>query len=332
MLLQDIEIPTREPLNRRLVISLLLSLLLHSLLIAVLQTPPNPGAVKPIEVTLVSTKKNKPQIVSPSALPESEPLETARVSDKNTRTDVESIRRGDMPQTPSPSIATQAKPATEAQQPKNQMDAAAQPEKPKSSPQLKLRDEKLLSQFGQLPVEQPAKEPEPRKISDAQRASKFSQAQPFQRSDLSIFRQGTPDFLPDIQDGDLTLLNAKADRHAIFVRRVALQVFGSLRSLSWQELSRSQIGLLQNHSVVEAIMSPTGKLLSVTIKGISGSAAFDTIVEKAAKDGTWDQNPPKTAQAADGNIHFIFYSKTWSRTAGDTMREQRWIMLGTGLL
>lgn len=330
MLLHDAEIPTREPLNRRLLISLLLSLLLHSALIAFLQVQPSPPASRPIEVTLLPAKKNKIQIVSPSDLPESEPLETTRLSDKNTRAKVETIRRGDTPQLPSPKVATQPKPATTPAEVKR--DPAPEVEKQLKAPQLKLRDDKLLSQFAQLPVEKPAKEPEPRKISDAQRASKFSQAQPFQRSDLSIFRQGTPDFLPDIQDGDLTLLNAKADRHAIFVRRVALQVFGSLRSLSWQELSRAQIGLLQNHSVVEAVMDPAGKLLSVTLKGISGSAAFDAIVEKAANDGTWDQNPPKTAQAADGNIHFIFYSKTWSRTAGDTMREQRWIMLGTGLL
>ena len=41
---------------------------------------------------------------------------------------------------------------------------------------------------------------------------------------------GSTDYLPNLPDGDITLLNTKADHFAVFVRRVAARVFAALRS------------------------------------------------------------------------------------------------------
>jgi hypothetical protein len=40
-------------------------------------------------------------------------------------------------------------------------------------------------------------------------------------------QRGTPDYLPDVKQGNFTLLNTKADRFAPFVRRVGMRVFQS---------------------------------------------------------------------------------------------------------
>ncbi len=171
--------------------------------------------------------------------------------------------------------------------------------------------------------------------SDRERERMLREYRPFRsRSAESFFKQrsGSSDYLPDIQDGDLTLLNAKADRHAVFVRRVALQVFGALRRESWAELSSQSIRRLRDYTTIRAVMSPEGRLLEVVFEGGSGVGEFDNLVKKAAQIGAWDKNPPSSAKHADGNIHFIFKARTWSRHIGEARREQRWLLLSTGLL
>jgi TonB family protein len=184
-------------------------------------------------------------------------------------------------------------------------------------------------------------------LSDDERAVKLEEYRPFQPSASgsmysdrggapsglgALGRGGVPDYLPDIPDGEITLLNAKADRHAVFVRRVALQVFGALRKLNWAEVAHSEARRLRGFVTVHATMSGEGKLLDATIEQTSGTSVFDRVVLEAASRGSWDQNPPGGARGADGNIHFIFKSRTWARLGGDGQREQRWLLLATGLL
>jgi hypothetical protein len=160
-------------------------------------------------------------------------------------------------------------------------------------------------------------------------------ARPFERlkaQNQSLGAAGIPDYLPDIPDGDITLLNAKADRFAIFVRRVALQVFGAIRQKNWQEIPINEIHRLRHFSTIHAVMNTKGELISVEIAQSSGSRPFDIVVNDSAKKGTWDQNPPKGAEAEDGNIHFIFKARSWARGANQGIGEQRWLLLGTGLL
>ncbi len=175
----------------------------------------------------------------------------------------------------------------------------------------------------------------PVKALSQRRIQALSKAPPFAR--VSINRQtfsnpGIQDFLPEIPDGDITLLNSKADRFAVFVRRVALQVFGTIRQTNWQDLPFSEIIKLRHFATIHVTMSPEGKLISSKIAKSSGSKAFDLVIKKSAKKGAWDQNPPSGATASDGNIHFVFQSRVWARGAVEGVREQRWILLGTGLL
>jgi TonB family protein len=212
----------------------------------------------------------------------------------------------------------------------------------KHPPKLKLDSSSLFAKLEQdkfaavkkQPAKQEASPEKNEKVSDRVRETKLRSAVPFQRLSQpgGLSRYGSSAHLPNIPDGQLTLLNAKADRHAVFVRRVALQVFGKLKQLGWTNLSGGEINRIHGFAVVEAIMSPQGKLLGATVQDSSGLRKFDSTMLEAGEHGTWDQNPPESAKAADGNIHFIFKAKSWSVRYGDTGREKRWLLMATGLL
>jgi hypothetical protein len=158
----------------------------------------------------------------------------------------------------------------------------------------------------------------------------LSEYRPFTRNATQA-RIGSPDLLPNVRDGEITLLNAKADVYAVFVRRVALKVFTELRHKSWSDLSYQMARSTSKFSTVRATMSPEGKLLRVQLIDSSGNSQFDQLLNQSATSGTWDQNPPIGARAADGQIHFIFKSKTWAERYGDRSIERRWLLLATGL-
>lgn len=146
---------------------------------------------------------------------------------------------------------------------------------------------------------------------------------------------GSTDYLPNLPDGDITLLNTKANKFAVFVRRVATQVFSELRRAGWETLSGADIASMGGYSTVRAVLSREGKLLTAQLESSSGSFRFDDVVTAAAKKGARDPNPPPDALAADGNFHFIFKAKSWVRGAGDRRQgsylERRWLLLATGL-
>ncbi len=212
----------------------------------------------------------------------------------------------------------------------------------KTTPKLKLDSSSLFAKLEQNKLSAKEKQPSPQKtnpeknekVTDRIREAKLLSAVPFQRLSQpgGLSRYGSSAHLPNIPDGQITLLNAKADRHAVFVRRVALQVFGKLKQLGWTNLSGGEINRIHGFAVVEAIMSPQGKLLGATVQDSSGLRKFDSTMLEAGEHGTWDQNPPESAKAADGNIHFIFKAKSWSIRYGDTGREKRWLLMATGLL
>lgn len=146
-------------------------------------------------------------------------------------------------------------------------------------------------------------------------------------------RDGSADLLPQIPDGEMTMLNAKAERFAVFVRRVAQQVFGLLRVSNWSQLSSSEIRQIGEYTKIHAVMSPEGKFIKLWLENSSGSVRFDKVVTGSIERGLDDQNPPPSARSEDGNYHFVFISKTWTRPAmTERAGEQRWILLGTGLL
>ncbi|MCB0323560.1 MAG: energy transducer TonB [Bdellovibrionales bacterium] len=314
-------------------------------------------------------RRDSRQLVSPSDAPEQAPLvETPLRSDKDSRAERQTLKKGmpdagptSAPNPVQPPVAVPPQPSprpksTAATQPKPQDSAAAPPKegsvKPTESDRtLRLSGTDLLKTL-EPSTESAAKErlnstdrlqavargetpPGPQPRTDSERVAALERYQPFRKESLAALfagKAGSPDLLPTVQDGEVTMLNAKAERHAVFVRRVALQVFGALRQLSWSEVPFEQIRSARGFVTVHAVMSSKGKLIRVELRDSSGSTIFDNVLVQAANRGVWDQNPPPTAQTADGTIRFVFMARSWSRFVGDARQEQRWLLLSTGLL
>lgn len=309
----------------------LISILLHIIILSMLEVFKKDSFLLPeqsINVKLLNPTKpeenretKNQQIVSTEKQLEELPKnETNLKSEFNNRVEKESIKKGDpLAKVATPIIAKQKSP--ENKQNIKQRNA--------TSANLKLSDDKITASLTEKT--NPANE---KTTDDNLRENKFETLQPFSKSSIpNIYSKfGSADYLPEIPDGDLTLLNTKADHFAVFVKRVGLQVFGALRKLSWQELPKFEIVKIKEFSEVEAILDTKGKLLELRMRGQSGSTNFDQILKDAGKLGAWDQNPPAGALAYDGKIHFVFKSKTWSRFSQNGIGEQRWLLLGVGLL
>ncbi|MCC6954738.1 MAG: hypothetical protein IT290_11535 [Deltaproteobacteria bacterium] len=340
---------------------LLLSLVLH-LAFAVTITPPArrralpPSAESFIELVPPPTTEQPKQIVAPSDKASEPNPEAPRLSERDSRTEVETIRRGFGEPPPQPESQAKSKavrqprekspPARTPKQredPKPKRDSREEPAverqltRTSSAPQLRLSDSAIArtlrdsSSTGQAMRSAESARPPLTRPVDPARGAKLQQYRPFSGRQFSV-TPGVPDVLPNVQDGEVTLLNAKADKFAVFVRRVALQVFGTLRQNNWAGLSYGEVRRLADLTTVEAVLTAQGKLVEVKLLSSSGSVTFDRIVQRSAEVGSWDQNPPPGAVAEDGKIHFIFKSRTWARRGGEGIPEQRWLLLGTGLL
>ena len=352
---------TPRKTSTRLPIALLLSALFHLIILSLYVDVSHSKEIQPLEVELLAPQPKHPkeQIVSPSqSTPTKLRVDTPLRAEQNSKVEKQQIRRGlDGGQpapmaksvTPSPAVPPQPK-----QQPKSQpkqeakvdkkpvSKAQEEPEPRKRKPKtakLRLSQDTLAKRLAGIPIatnDQPkekTRQDQAPKKNDAEREAEVRQYRPFRYAKRSQRpgQPGVPDHLPTIQDGEVTLLNTKADKYAVFVRRVALQVFGALRQYNWSGLSARDIRRIQQFATVHAILSPDGSLKKVYLGGSSGAQDFDSVVVRAARSGAWDQNPPKGAQTPDGTIHFIFQARTWSRVRGDGAGEQRWLLLATGL-
>jgi hypothetical protein len=341
-------------------IGLGISLLIHVIVFwIVFNTKPLPPPLPTtIEVTIepASLPAPKRQIVSPSVPSLKPPENTDKISDVDSRTDVEKIRRGDpggapgkpeqqtQPSKPQeqrkPSVARPEPPQKVA--PKQEQPRSDNPPIKQSEPQpkrelhlsdLKLDNATLASKFGNKP-QNLGKTQSPSATSSAP-----SEYQAFSRPPGSgaafVGTGGINDHLPNLPDGDITLLNAKANQYAGFVRRVAVQVFTQLRTQGWERISAQQLHQLGDFTTIEAVLTPDGKFIRATIIGRSGSEAFDGVVNTSVSQGAKDPNPPDGARAKDGLIHFIFRARSWSQMGvnrrSGAPTENRWLLLATGL-
>jgi len=142
---------------------------------------------------------------------------------------------------------------------------------------------------------------------------------------------GTFDYLPDIREGDITLLNTKADVFAPFVRRVAVRVFQNMLIALKRDLTYSNIST-QEAVEAQAIMSPAGDMIGFSIgkRSTRVSLSLDRRLQQACTVGFFDRNPPPGARAKDGNIYFVFEA---GFEAQPTPQGLAWyVRLGTGLL
>jgi len=120
---------------------------------------------------------------------------------------------------------------------------------------------------------------------------------------------GTMDYLPDVDDGEDTALNAKKWRFASFFNRVKKQV-----QEQWHPAEvyrrRDPTGAIYGHinrlTIVQVKLKPDGFLSKVFLQQPSGLDFLDDEALEAFKMAQPFPNPPKQLVEADGLIHFSF--------------------------
>lgn len=274
-------------------------------------------------------------IVSPSQVHESLIIpKTNKLSDKTTMVEKEIIKRGNDSPVPQP-LATPKKSKPEKVQKKeleNKPLNKTQQSPPKQNTVKDSQADKGIKDFflnDTSRIMEHSSSDAPSHGSVNQGSNDTPEASN-ERIQQFLGEAGNSDYLPNIADGEITMLNAKADRFAVFVRRVALQVFSSLRTSDWTDHPVFQQNVNTNEVLIRAIMDEKGKFISATIIQGSNHRSFDEIVLRSVRKGTWDKNPPPAAKTDQGNIHFLFKSKAWVRHQGG-MQTRKFILLGTGL-
>lgn len=119
---------------------------------------------------------------------------------------------------------------------------------------------------------------------------------------------GTADFLPGIREGNITLLNTKAERFAPFVRRVAARVFQHLDIRLRQTARAGTASAGREYAVVEAIMDRRGQLVRARVVERQSTSTFGAdrvLLSVTTPETFFDANPPAGAEASDGYIHFL---------------------------
>jgi hypothetical protein len=141
---------------------------------------------------------------------------------------------------------------------------------------------------------------------------------------------GTLDYLPDVREGDITLLNTKAEMFAPFVRRVALRVFQNFWISLKKDLTSAPLSA-EEQIQAEAVMDPRGEMIAFTITSRSSRITLgsDRRLQQACNVGFFDRNPPPGARGEDGNIHFLF--ATAIQAAGTAQGAAFWVQLAAGL-
>jgi hypothetical protein len=295
----------------------------------------------------------KKQIVSPSDSPEQKPDQARLFSDRDSRAIEETIKHGEPapPAKPPQEIAKpqSAKAAADDQAAtKSKGDAhgaklgsALAESNPKSSlPSTQTAPPVGLGDLFVRPSEL-ARDPALLK-GDSGDAEKTAEGG---KRDLALLnrpdlwadpgRRGAPDYLPNVREGNLTMLNAKADRFAPFVRRVGLRVFQGFSMEFKSQIISGAVPAGKDNVQVEAVMSRDGKRMDVYLRQHNGDLSADRVLLGNLNDKIFfDENPPAEAVAADGRIHFVFALDavvSYGDRSGGRQRGAQWVM-GAGLL
>jgi hypothetical protein len=275
------------------------------------------------------------QIVSPPESPEAVPDNPRFLSDRDSRADQETVKRGEPapPAEPPRELARPARPKVDSPAPQAVAPKRpAEPSGPRASdlPGLESLFASPSELLGDPRIAKGSKAPAPAPSDDSPQTA--SLPRPELWSDPG--ERGTPDYLPDVRQGKFTLLNTKADLFAPFVRRVGLRVF---QTFSMDFKRRILSGNVPQGEELEAVMSRDGRRLDVFLRKRSGNLATDRVLLATLSDHIFfDENPPAKAVAADGRIHFIFAldAAVWyGREEGSGLARPgaQWIF-GAGLL
>lgn len=276
------------------------SLLAHGLALSLFITTEKPPVIFDTEIVFEVVEPKR--IVSPSENRETPKVPTKNISDHDSKAEKETIKRGETREASQESTQRVTAPRKSVAEKASKREPVISDGPTREIASLKLSQDKLL-----------------KTLSTERKPSLTS---------------GVQDFMPSIRDGDITMLNAKADKFATFVRRVAEQVFAQIKSGGFLGLSIAELQKIDTPVRFKAILSPQGELLRVEPIFSSKVNSFDEIVKKAVTRGARDPNPPSAALAADGNFHFIFQSeaKGWiEESPRGGISERRWLLLSTGL-
>ena len=274
------------------------------------------------------------QIVQPPDAGKNEvPPDTRFKSDQDTRVEKEQVKRGEpKPGESKPEVKPAAKPAP----PKPPAPPQPQPARnapPGREPQPRVAKlpslDRLLPNavrlaqegYGQPPeVVQDASEQRPQRQLTAGKDGLFIPTGPV----------GTLDYLPDVREGDITLLNTKAEVFAPFVRRVAVRVFQNFWISLKKDLTSAPL-TAEEQIEAEAVMDARGEMIGFTITSRSSRIALgsDRRLQQACNVGFFDRNPPPGARWDDGNIHFLF--ATAIQSASSQQGAAFWVQLAAGL-
>jgi hypothetical protein len=311
-----------------------------------------PAPPAPAEET-ASRPKN--QIVSPPDSPEEKPDKARLFSDRDSKALEEMVKRGE-PAPPAKPPKDRPKPdngkqgatdkqiATKAKgdaQGADRGTALAQPDTKPAQPSTHTAPLVGLSDLFVKPSEL-ARDPALRKgqsgdddkTTEGGKKDLASLNRPELWADPG--QRGTPDYLPDVRQGNFTLLNTKADRFAPFVRRVGLRVFQSFSMEFKQQIYAGNVPQGRDNVEIEAVMSPDGRRLEVYLKQRSGNLSSDRMLLGTLNDNVFfDQNPPAKAVAEDGRIHFVFAldARVWfGHDENGRMQPGAHWVFGAGLL
>ena len=327
----------RRPLRRPLLLALLLSVALHALGL-VLVRPPDGQAVtpaaEPIEVALLRPEQLQPaepsrpqqMVAPPDTINERKPDQARFESDRDNTVLQETVRPG-VPNPgpaapPRKAVAPPPQPPAAVAERSEGTDAAGSGHEqahrgrdhaPALEDLFASTDELVQSQRSdreRLQREQATEQP-----GTGRRRVALAVPPVVPEWTLPGTR-GTLDYLPDIQRGDVTLLNTKASVFAPFVRRVGERVFQHLiirqRSLQLQQILNAR-GPVQ----MRVLLDSRGKLKSLSAEDHSGSASMDDTLVDALNTGAFDNNPPPTAANADGNYEFVFQAQLRTFAPGE---------------
>ncbi|MGH7856651.1 MAG: hypothetical protein ACREQY_04915, partial [Candidatus Binatia bacterium] len=162
----------------------------------------------------------KTQIVSPSDGPEAIPDDPRFLSERNSRAEEEMVKRGE----PAPAAEPPRELARREEAPSGP--AGRERPAPREEAQTEARELPGLESLFAKPsdvVDDPTIGAGRGKGRAGDERDYAAVARPELWADPG--ERGTPDYLPDVRQGKFTLLNAKADLFAPFVRRVGLRVF-----------------------------------------------------------------------------------------------------------
>lgn len=252
------------------------------------------------------------QIVAPPDAGEERAPEQARLlSDRDNRVQEETVRRAEQyreksaadvpPAQRRPRAATNDT-NTARQRADLRPDAVERREQVAALPKL----DRLLPRLGEMPV---AVAPEPTPGSGASTSGTAGRRFLLGSAGPAFSVQpGTADFLPGIREGNITLLNTKAERFAPFVRRVATRVFQHLDIRLRQTARAGSASPGREYAVVEAVMDRHGQLVRARVVERQSTSTFGAdrvLLSVTTPETFFDANPPPGAEASDGNIHFL---------------------------